>query len=616
VLDAKRSVARPPPAYIPGVCLLSRIAGARQRGRRSIRRAQIRKKIEAHGAGVIAFVALCALSALMVLVNLLWIYDHRRGLPFDIDEAGYLHRAIRDADALGDGGLSGLWHAFRLPDPQAPLLPITAGVLREVTHAGPVGLIAAQQLFVVALIFATFALARQLGAGIAPALVAAACAAALPGVIDGGRAFGFALPATALMTATLAAQLAAREFDRPERALVWGLLLGLTTMTRTLMLALLAAVVAAALIRLFLARARPRQWASFGLGLVVAALVASTWYTATWHLVWDYLTSYGYGVHAEDYGPPRPFLSWARWTFRTVHLVNTEVYAPLTIAALVCAAAAASRLVRRPTWLEHPRAVAAGFLRSGWGTVTFVIVVDYALLSSTRNVGSHFELPLLPACSALLVSAAATSGRIARAVALTAAAGAAAFSLVAAEGLLSGPPVRIGVKLGPFAAVAYDDRGPLVSYSTGFLPTTAAGTEPLLRRWQRSNVALANTLLEEAAKRGKPTPVVFFAVQDPFVNTNSLGLLAQERGISLPIGLLLPPEQAGESFAAQLQDPARGVPDVMIVGPASANEAAERFAPPVQMAAVRKAAKLAGFRKSGNVVLPDGRDMQLWWRSR
>ena len=349
-----------------------------------------------------AFVALGALSALMVLVNLLWIRAHRRGLPFDIDEAGYLQRAIRDADALRDGGLSGLWHAFRLPDPQAPLLPITAGVVRDVTHAGPMGLIATEQLFVVVLIVATYALARQLGAGIAPAVVAAACAAALPGVIDGGRGFGFALPATALMTATLAAQLAAREFHRPERALVWGLLLGLTMLTRTMMLALVPTVVAAALIRLSLARARPRQWASFGLGLVVAALVASTWYTATWHLVWDYLTSYGYGVHAGDYGPPRPFLSWTKWTFSGVHVVNTEVYAPSRSPRSSAPPPRPAALVRRPTWLAHPRAVAAGFLRSGWGTVTFVVVVDYALLSSTRNVGSHFELPLYrraPRCS-------------------------------------------------------------------------------------------------------------------------------------------------------------------------------------------------------------------------
>ena len=581
------------------------------------RRAAMREVVAAHRERLTAALAVGVLVAFVVVINLLWVRAHRRGLPFDIDEAGYLQRAIRDADALRTGGLTGLWHAFRVHDPQAPMLPITAAVVRQLTHVGPVGLIAGEQVFVAILIVATFVLARQLGADRVAAFVAAACAAALPGVIDGGRGFQFALPATALMTATLAAQLSAREFDRPGRAAFWGVLLGLSTLTRTLMLSLLPALVVAAVIRLALTRARVRQWAGFGLGLLLAAIVASTWYTATWRLVWDYLTSYGYGVHAADYGPDRPLVSWSRWTFRLVHAVNTDVYAPLTIAAIVCAAVAVSGLFRGGrTWHRRPLTVAAGFLRSGWGTVTFVVVFDYVLLSSTRNGGSYFELPLLPATAALLVSAAATSGRTGRAIALTAAAGAAAFSIVAAEGLLPGPASRNELTVGPLSAIAYDDRGPLVSYSTRFLPASKAGTESLLRRWQRSNVALADTLLTGAANRGKPVPVVFFSVQDPFVNTNSLALLAQERGISLPIGVLVPPREAGgESLAKQLQDPARGVPDVMIIGPASANPAAKQFAPTVGTAAVRKAATLDGFRHSGDVVLPDGRDMQLWWRS-
>jgi 4-amino-4-deoxy-L-arabinose transferase-like glycosyltransferase len=60
---------------------------------------------------------------------------------------------------------------------------------------------------------------------------------------------------------------------------------GLATLTRTVMLALLPAAVLAALVRLALARARPRQWVKLGAGLLVATLTASSWYTATWHVV-------------------------------------------------------------------------------------------------------------------------------------------------------------------------------------------------------------------------------------------------------------------------------------------------------------------------------------------
>jgi hypothetical protein len=579
-------------------------------------RTRIRYTLENQRQRLSAALALSALTVFVVVTNLLWVHAHRRGLPFDIDEAGYLQRAIRDADALRYGGLSGLWHTFRLPDPQAPLLPVVSALWRYFTNAGPVGLIASEQAFVVIAVVSTFLLARHLDDRLLPALVAAACVAALPGVIDGGRGFAFALPAAALMTATLASQLAAADFQRLQPALVWGLLFGLATLTRTVMLALLPALVLAALVRLVLARARPRQWINLGVGLLVAFLTASIWYTATWHPVWNYLTSYGYGQQAAGYGQGRPLLSWDRWTFRIVHAMNTDVYLPLSIAALVCAAVAASRLIRRrPTWLREPQHVAARFLRGGWGTVTLVLVVDYALLSSTRNVGSDFELALLPAAAALLVSAASMSGRIGHILALTASIGAAAFSIIAANGLLPGPPERTDVQLGSLNVVAYDDRGPLLYYSTRFLFTTAGGTEPLLRRWERSNRILANTLFEQAAQYRKPVPVVFFAVQDPFVNTNSLALLAQERGVSLPIGLLVPPKQAGESFVAQLQDPARGLPDIIIIGPPSANPAAKEFAPPVNMTVVRRAVYVVGFRKSSDVVLPDGRHMELWWRT-
>ena len=43
-------------------------------------------------------------------------------------------------------------------------------------------------------------------------------------------------------------------------------------------------------------------------------------------------------------------------------------------------------------------------------------------------------------------------------------------------------------------------------------------------------------------------------------------------------------------------------------------KSAETFAPPVDIAAVRRAANVDGFRKSNDLVLPDRRHMELWWR--
>jgi hypothetical protein len=228
----------------------------------------------------------------------------------------------------------------------------------------------------------------------------------------------------------------------------------------------------------------------------------------------------------------------------------------------------------------------------------------------------YFELPLIPALAALLVSAASLSGRTGRLIALSIASAAAAFSFVAANGLLLGGPHAKLVGVGRLHMTAFDDRGPLVKYSTSLLPRSSPSSRSALRAWERSDRLFADTVLADGARRGTPAPVVFFAVQYPFVNTNTLALRAQQRGISLPIGLLVSPKIAGEPLAAQLVDPRRGLPSLLILGPPSPNAAAAAFSP-IQandMPAARAAARSDGFEKSNSITLPDGRIMELWWR--
>ncbi len=351
--------------------------------------------LRADRQGLFAGLALAALTIFVVVTNLLWVRSNREGLPFDIDESGYLQRAIRDGDALHTGGLSGFWHAFRVRDAQAPLLPMVSGLWREISNAGPVGLIAGEQLFVAIAVVSTFLIARRLDRRLLPALVAAACTAALPAIVDGGRSFAFAVPATALMTATLASQLAAADYRRLRPALGWGLLLGLATLTRTVMLALLPALVLAAIVLLLARRAAPRQWANLAAGLVVAFLTAATWYSATWRPVWDYLTSYGYGQQAAGYGRDASASRSHRWTYRLVHASDTMILLPLTVAGIICAAViAAGSRTPRTGGCARGGASALDVCSSPWGTLILVLVVDYVVLSTTRNAGSDFELTL------------------------------------------------------------------------------------------------------------------------------------------------------------------------------------------------------------------------------
>ena len=280
-------------------------------------------------------VTLAVLLLATVAVNLWWVAAHRSGLPFDIDEAGYLQRAVRDADALHSGGLASLWSTVRAPDPQAPLLTVVGGIFRWATGAGTYRMLAVQQLFYVVLVVATYWGARRL-ANRNWSLLAAVMVAAVPGVVDSSRAFTFALPATAVLTATLVVQLRVDAFRNIEKSVLWGVLLGLSALTRTVTLSLLPPLILAAALTVVVSRPRGRQALHLGLGLVVGLLVAGSWYSATWRPVLHYLTGYGYGPNASTFGTSRSVVSLGWWTFRLNRAVNTEVFAPLALAVLLC----------------------------------------------------------------------------------------------------------------------------------------------------------------------------------------------------------------------------------------------------------------------------------------
>ncbi len=139
-------------------------------------------------------------------VNAWWINAHRTGLPFDIDEAGYLQRGIRDTQALHASGLRGLWSALRLPDPQAPLLPVTSGIVRWITGAGPYGLLNVDQLFYVVTVVGAYWAGSLVHESQLELGHRGAWSQLLPGLVESSRGFSMAVATTAALTAALAVQ--------------------------------------------------------------------------------------------------------------------------------------------------------------------------------------------------------------------------------------------------------------------------------------------------------------------------------------------------------------------------------------------------------------------------
>ena len=577
---------------------------------------------------------LAGLLVFTVSVNLWWVATYRRGLPYDIDEAGYLQRAVRDADALHSGGVLSLWSTYRLPDPQAPLLTVVAGVFHSVTGTGTLSMFAVQQIFYVVLVVATYLGSRRL-MDRNWSLVAALMVACLPGVVIASRSFFFALPAAAMMTATLVAQMYSDDFRSRWISALWGLLLGLSALSRTVVLALVPALLAPALVVVVLSRTRRRSLGNVGLGLAVALIVAGSWYSATWHEVLHYLTGYGYGIEANQYGVGHSITSLGWWTARLDLADNTEVFAPLALALAVCFVAGLVGMRRRrarsagtaeDVASRAPELSVRRILGRPDAALWIFVVLGYLALSTSQNAGSMFELPLLPAVCILAASVASRLARGARPYVATLCVLAAVVSFVgASDGIPGLPSSSLVASIGPIHMVAFDDRGTLLGYASGTgggcqvqKACNAAGTMPgeaaYLRRWIGPSERMASILHSSAIAHGCE-PVVFFAVQDPLFNTNSVDLAYQQAKAGvLPTGLFKARRDVGETPLHELNDPIHGEPNLVITGPVS--QFSPRFSPLVGPEAGLRALRTDGFTPVARVVLPDRRAMTVWWLDR
>jgi hypothetical protein len=123
------------------------------------------------------------------------------------------------------------------------------------------------------------------------------------------------------------------------------------------------------------------------------------------------------------------------------------------------------------------------------------------------------------------------------------------------------------------------------------------------------------TILHATAARHLCDPVVFFAVQDPLFNTNTVDLDYQlTYSTALPTGMLKPRPRVEESPRVQLNDPALGVPNLVITGPPPVE--ARTFSPLVGYRPALQAVRADGFVPVRVLRLPDGRVMTVWWKNR
>ena len=558
--------------------------------------------------------ALVVLLAVVVGADLWWIDHFRANYPLDIDESRYMAFGMAMKDGLLDGGPSGLWSAWHGQTEFGPLLPLVSVPVFWIFGEGQVQGLDAQLFFLSLLIVSTYAIGRRLTS--APmALLMAAVVAATPTVLDFSRSYQFALTSAAMLTATTYALLATEGFTRTGWSITWGALMGLSSLSRAMMLGLLPSLLIAAV---WLAFSRPGEPAlrrrNLLIGCALGGLVAITWFSSSLHGVLDYLTNFGYGAQSAqfahaNYSP----LSLAYWTQEAMEAAQGDLYLPLTVlllAALLAGLVLGIQKIRRDS---SRGATLLRWARSDLIVLVLVVVEGYVALTSTRNQGVGFRLPLFPALIILALYAVyRLPWRNSRTVFVV------LFGLVAAgnfvmkanvsNALSSTKTLKLpGIRTLPWL----NGESYVQNYLTqvGISPEGTASRLPaFLEGWSGAYDPVVRTI--KATEPRANDAVLALGTFEPLINPNNFILAERERyhdalgkaDLPVPPGAtvsyirgLLTSQRANFLLTVNRPLPAFALP-----------------APPERRIII--AARRLGFRVVRSFPLPDGRRATLWFR--
>jgi 4-amino-4-deoxy-L-arabinose transferase-like glycosyltransferase len=555
-----------------------------------------------------------ALVAGIVLVTLVlhfvWLVRFRRDYLTEWDESGYMQFSLSNFDALHDQGLWTFAKTVAGRETFGPLLPFVASLAYPIVGRGVFGGLLVLPLFFAGLVGATFALARQVVSN-SWAVVAALAVAAIPAVTDYARLFHFALPASACMTAALWALVRSNGLRRADWAVAFGVFVALTLLARTMTLAYIPGLALAAGTQFLVGAPELRvKIRNLGMAAGAAMLVAGPWYIRNARSVYDNLVGSGYGEGAEPFGTHYPVASWGYWT-KELRLDLSHLGVPLAGALLLSFAVALVFFVARrrrvvaPSLTQTTRAAAVLAL-------LLVVLEGYLVLTSTRNEGTGFALPWLPALVVLGVTAAA--GIPARALRVAVAGVLVVVSLGAVlsksgwvEPLAD---VRTVSVPGLGSVMVTDGRGiiQLEVESAGYdIDPVTQPLPDMHRGWLPFARDVVGWSMRRAEQRGEPLNLMLGT--DDLIFGNSRLILAAQLWFHrwLPVDYLhpYPDGDTATAYRRQLLSPLRV--NALITGEPSPYSAITRRK-------VEAAARSLGFLPVKSFTMPDGRKIWIWWR--
>jgi 4-amino-4-deoxy-L-arabinose transferase-like glycosyltransferase len=562
----------------------------------------------ARTAGVLVAGIVC----LLVVLHVVWLVRFRRGYVTEWDESGYLQFSLSNFDALHDQGPWTFAKTVGGRGTFGPLLPFVTSLAYPIVGRGIFGSLLVLPLFFAGLVGATFGLARRLVSD-SWAVVAALAVAATPAITDYTRLFHFALPATACMTAALWALVRSDGLRRPGWAAAFGLFVALTLLARTMTVAYIPGFALAAGTQFLVGATELRvRMRSLAIAVGMIGLVAGPWYIRNARSVYDLLLGSGYGEGATPFGHHYPVASWGYWT-KELRLDLSYMWLPLAAALLVCFGVALAYLVaRRPRLLRASRSRSAR--TAAVLALVLVVLEGYVVLTSSRNEGTGFALPWVPALVILGVTAAASIPARTVRVAL-----AGVLVVVSVGAVLSKSgwveplaKVRTVAVPGLGRVSLTDGRGIIQIEVAGDGYDIGRVTQPLPslhREWLPLARDVVGWSLRRAEQRGQPLHLTLGL--DDRIFANSRLILAAQLWFHqfLPVDYLrsFPDGDTVASYRRQLLSPQ--TENALITG----------NPPPVTTITRKKveaAARSLGFIPVKSFTMPDGRIIWIWWRER
>jgi len=359
------------------------------------------KRIWEHLSANRPFWCIILLGVLFTVGNIVWLERNILTVPPPWDQAFYLYMSLRYLDALVGGGLLTLAREFVHLSPNvAPLFPLTTlplyllfGTSRLVAH-----LTSACYLWL--LLVGVYLLGVYLH-GRRAALLAVFCVATFPAVVNFSRDYLFEFPAAAVATLGLYALLRSEDLRHRSWCLLFGMLAGITILTKTMNGVFFVGPVLYTVALLIRRRQLDRARLTHGaLAVGAGILVASIWWGPNFRGALGYLIYFGFKDGSAPYRTGgSDLLTVTNLSAYAMSLVNfgTSIFWALLFMVVI-----ATRMLANVVGRGGRRAE-AGDGRGKDGYLWAWFLVGYAILTVVPNKGGErYALPLLPPLALLL----------------------------------------------------------------------------------------------------------------------------------------------------------------------------------------------------------------------